>query len=58
MVKSWKQAGRRFLARWPSDRAMRQVRARLRDITDRRTVGVDLAVTVGRMNRTLAGWGN
>ena len=58
MVKSWKQPDRRFLARWPSDRAMRSIRARLRDITDRRNVGVDLAVTVGRMNRTLTGWGN
>ena len=58
MVASWKQPGRRYLARWPSDRAMRSIRFRLRDITDRRHVGVDLAVTVGRMNRTLAGWGN
>lgn len=58
MVKAWKQPGRRFLARWPSDRAMRSIRARLRDITDRRNVGIDLAVTVERMNRTLNGWGN
>ena len=37
---------------------MRSIRARLRDITDRRNVGVDLADVVGRMNRTLTGWGN
>jgi hypothetical protein len=50
MVASRKQPGGRFLARWPSDRAMNSIRSRLRDITDRRHVGVDLAVNVGRMN--------
>ena len=58
MVQSRRWPGSRFLARWPSDRAMRSVRTRLREMTDRRYVGVDLAVIVKRMNLTLTGWGN
>ena len=34
MVQSFKQPDRRYLARWPSDRAMRSIRSRLRDMTD------------------------
>ncbi|MDH4119791.1 MAG: group II intron reverse transcriptase/maturase [Acidimicrobiia bacterium] len=58
MVPSHRQPGRRYLARWPSDRAMRSIRARLRELTDRRYVGLELAVIVKRMNLTLTGWGN
>ena len=58
MVQSFKQPDRRYLARWPSDRAMRSIRSRLRDMTDRRHVGLELAVIVKRMNLTLTGWGN
>ncbi len=58
MVRSFKQPNTRYLARWPSDRAMRSIRARLRDMTDRRHVGLELAVIVKRMNLTLTGWGN
>ena len=58
MVTSHRNPGRRYLARWPSDRAMRTIRARLREFTDRRHVGSDLAVIVGRMNLTLTGWAN
>ena len=58
MVRSFRKLASRFLARWPSDRAMRSIRLRLREMTDRRNVGVDLPVIVGRMNLTLTGWGN
>ena len=58
MVQSFRQPGRRYLARWPSDRAMRSIRARLREMTDRRHVGLELAVIVKLMNLTLTVWAN
>ena len=58
MIPSRRNPRRYWLARWPSDRAMRQVRQRLRDITNRRNVGIDLSDIVARCNRTLVGWHN
>jgi group II intron reverse transcriptase/maturase len=58
LVQSWKWRGRWYLHRWPSDRAMRSVRAKIRAATDRRYVGIDLSIVVGRINRFLRGWGN
>jgi RNA-directed DNA polymerase len=37
-VESWRFKGRYYLQRWPSDRAMAQVRAKVREATDRRFV--------------------
>ena len=56
-VEHWKCKGRWYLQRWPSDRAMRTIRARIRDATHRRFVGLDLSVIVERLNRMLRGWG-
>jgi group II intron reverse transcriptase/maturase len=58
LVRSWKWRGRWYLHRWPSDRAMRSVRSKIRDATDRRYVGVDIGVVVARINRVLRGWRN
>jgi RNA-directed DNA polymerase len=57
-VEHWKYKRRWYLQRWPSARAMRTIRARVRDATQRRYVGYDLSVVVGRLNRILRGWGN
>jgi hypothetical protein len=38
-VESWRWRGRYYLHRWPSDRAMRQIRAKVREATSRRDVG-------------------
>lgn len=58
MVPSRLSRGRFYLARWPSDRAMRSIRSRLREMTDRRYVGLDLATIVERLNRSLRAWAN
>ncbi len=45
-----------FLARWPSEKAMRQVRDRVRELTARRRLLVPLEVIAGDVNRVLRGW--
>ena len=56
-VESWRVRGRYYLQRWPSDRAMVQVRAKIREATDRRFVGYPVDWVVIRLNRVLRGWG-
>ena len=56
-VESWKWRGRYYLQRWPSDRAMSAIRAKVREATDRRFVGYPVDWVVGRLNRVLRGWG-
>ncbi len=52
--------GRTYLFRWPSQRSLKAVRAKIRDLTDRRRcAGVkDLRDVIRRMNPVLRGWGN
>lgn len=57
-VESWKWRGRWYLQRWPSARAMKQIRARIRQLTDRRYAGSSLETVVGHLNPVLRGWGN
>jgi len=47
---------RYYLHRWPSARAMKNARAKIRALTDRRWVGMDLHVLIERINRFLRGW--
>ena len=48
-----------YLNRWPSARSMNRVRARIRDLTDRRWTGEkDVRVVIERLNPVLRGWGN
>jgi RNA-directed DNA polymerase len=57
----YEMAGKRrhYLNRWPSVRSMTRVRARIRELTDRRSLGVkDVRVIIGRLNPVLRGWGN
>jgi group II intron reverse transcriptase/maturase len=56
-VESWRRRGRYCLQRWPSDRAMAQIRARIREATSRRFVGYSIAWVVAALNRVLRGWG-
>ena len=56
MVESWKWPGRYCLQRWPSDRAMASIKAEVREMTDRRYVGLSLDVVVQRLNPVLRGW--
>lgn len=47
------------LQRWPSKRSMRRVRARVKDLTDRKWQGVkDVRVLIGNLHPVLRGWGN
>ena len=48
---------RYYLHRWPSARAMKNARAKIRAMTDRRWVGTDLRVIIYRLNQFLRGWG-
>jgi group II intron reverse transcriptase/maturase len=57
-VESWKWRGKWYLQRWPSARAMKSIRARIRALTDRRYAGLPLEAVVTRLNLVLRGWGN
>ena len=56
-VESWRWRGRYYLHRWPSDRAMRQIRAKVREATSRREVGRAVEWVVEDLNHVLRGWG-
>jgi len=51
---------RYYLHRWPSQRAMKRIRARVRELTDRRRcAGVkDVRDVIAALNPVLRGWGN
>lgn len=49
---------RYYLHRWPSQRSMKRARARIKALTARSQVGMDLPVVIERLNRFLRGWGN
>jgi group II intron reverse transcriptase/maturase len=50
--------GRYYLHRWPSDRAMATIRAKVRQRTGPERVGVPVERVVGELNAVLRGWGN
>jgi RNA-directed DNA polymerase len=51
-----KRIVRYYLHRWPSQRAMKNARARVKALTSRSRVGVDLKSTIGAVNQFLRGW--
>jgi group II intron reverse transcriptase/maturase len=55
----WERTRRRvyFLHRWPSARAMRRMRTRVRDLTPRSRCHEDLRTVIADLNRVLRGWG-
>jgi group II intron reverse transcriptase/maturase len=57
MVESSKRRGRYWMNKWPSPRAMASIRAKIRDLTSPRRVGLPLKVVVEELNPVLRGWG-
>jgi RNA-directed DNA polymerase len=49
---------RYYLQRWPSLRSMNRARARVRALTGRSQVGMELKAVIERLNLFLRGWGN
>ena len=56
MVESFSKPGVRFLARWPSVRAMQAARQKISELTDRRLLLLPVEDVVANLNRFLAGW--
>lgn len=56
----WEKQHRRvyFLQRWPSQRSLRRVRMRVKELTPRRRCHADLRAVIGELNAVLRGWGN
>jgi RNA-directed DNA polymerase len=53
-----KRIVRYYLHRWPSLRSMKRARARVKVLTGRSRVGMQLEDVIGDLNRFLRGWGN
>ena len=53
-----KRIVRYYLHRWPSQTAMARVRAKVRDLTGRNRVGIDVRDVIAVLNPILRGWGN
>jgi group II intron reverse transcriptase/maturase len=55
----WEKEGRKvyFLQRWPSVRAMKQVKQRVRNLTPRSRCHEDLRAVIAQLNPVLRGWG-
>jgi RNA-directed DNA polymerase len=49
---------RYYLHRWPSQRAMKRLRDKIRDRTGRNRVGQDIREVIADLNPVLRGWGN
>jgi len=56
----WERERRKlyFLHRWPSPRAMRRIRQRVKELTPRRRCHEDLRDVIADLNPVLRGWGN
>lgn len=55
----WERSRQRvyFLHRWPSQRALKRVRARVRELTPRWRCHQDLREVIASLNPVLRGWG-
>ena len=58
--KIWEQRRKRlyFLHRWPSDRAMKRIREKVRERTPRGRSHADIRVVIADLNPVLRGWAN
>ncbi len=57
-VASWRHRGKRYCHRWPSQRAMRAIRSRVKEITaPRYRLPEPIAGIVSEVNQVLRGWG-
>ncbi|MDA8310603.1 MAG: maturase [Actinomycetota bacterium] len=57
MMRSWRFPDRYYLHKWPSDRAMASIRAKVKERTPRRYASIDLRYVVENLNPVLRGWG-
>jgi RNA-directed DNA polymerase len=53
-----KRLVRYYLHRWPSQRAMKRLRGKIRDRTGRNRAGTDIRDVIADINPVLRGWGN
>jgi RNA-directed DNA polymerase len=53
-----KRIRRYYLHRWPSQRAMKRLRDKIRDRTGRNRAGTDIRDVIADLNPVLRGWGN
>jgi RNA-directed DNA polymerase len=53
-----KRVIRYYLHRWPSQRAMKRLRDKIRDRTGRNRAGMDVREVIADLNPILRGWGN
>jgi RNA-directed DNA polymerase len=58
--RTWEQRRirRYYLHRWPSQRAMKRLREKVRDRTGRNRAGQDIREVIADLNPVLRGWGN
>ena len=49
---------RYYLHRWPAHRAMKRIRARIKELTGRGRAGMDIRDVIVELNPILRGWGN
>src|ERR1700719_4726084 len=49
---------RHFVQRWPSPKATKRIRDRVRELTDARNSGKDVKQVMAELNPVLRGWGN
>jgi RNA-directed DNA polymerase len=56
----WEKYGKRryYLHRWPSQRSMKRARQRVKALTGRNMVGMELNAVIERLNLFQRGWGN
>jgi group II intron reverse transcriptase/maturase len=47
-----------YMHRWPSPKAVKRLRDRVREITDQRASGEDVKRNIAKLNPVLRGWGN
>jgi hypothetical protein len=47
-----------FMQRWPSPKATKKLRDRVRELTDKRQSGKDVKQIIAELNPVLRGWGN
>jgi len=57
MVESRTRRGHYWMHKWPSPRAMASIRAKVRDLTAPRQIGLPLDAVVEQLNPVLRGWG-
>jgi group II intron reverse transcriptase/maturase len=50
--------GRHYMQRWPSPKAMKRIRDRVREIVSKRHSGKDVKQLIAELNPVLRGWGN